>query len=71
MNIEERRRRLGENTKRERVKRGISQQSFAKMVGVSQAYLSLVESGDKNVGFNNLCKIADGLGVTIGELADQ
>lgn len=41
------------------------------MVGVSQAYLSLVESDDKNVGFNNLCKIADGLGVTIGELADQ
>ncbi len=71
MNIEERRRRLGENIKRERVKRGISQRSFAKMVGVSQAYLSLVESDDKNVGFNNLCKIADGLGVTIGELADQ
>ena len=71
MDADEHRRRLGKNIQRARVARGISQRSFARMIGVSQAYLSAIENGAKNIGFNNLCKIAEGLETTIGELADS
>lgn len=70
MDLDERRRRLGKNIQRARMARGISQRSFAHMIGVSQAYLSAVENGIRSIGFNNLCKIAEGLETTIGELAD-
>lgn len=46
----------------------ISQRSFAQMVGMSQAYLSGVESGQRNIGYANLCKIAEGLDVEPSEL---
>ena len=53
-----------------RIKRGISQRAFAQMIGVSQSYLSSVENGDNNIGFNNLCKIADGLGMPIRRILE-
>lgn len=46
----------------------ISQRSFAQMVGMSQAYLSGVESGQRNIGYTNLCKIAEGLDVKPSDL---
>ena len=70
MDIQERRRQLGRNIRSAREARGISQRSFAQMVGMSQPYLSAVESGEKNIGYANLCKIADGLGITVGQLVD-
>lgn len=70
MNMQERRRQLGRNIRRAREARGISQRSFAQMVGMSQPYLSAVESGEKNIGYANLCKIADGLGIRVGQLTD-
>lgn len=70
MDMSERRRNLGRNIRRAREERNISQRVFARMIGISQAYLSSVENGEKNIGFNNLCKIADGLGLTVGELVD-
>lgn len=70
MNIDKRRRILGATIRKEREQQGISQRSFALMIGVSQPYLSAVERGNKNVGFNNLCKIADGLGVSLTQLIE-
>lgn len=71
MDMSERRRNLGRNIRRAREERNISQRVFARMIGISQAYLSSVENGEKNIGFNNLCKIADGLGLTVSELVDD
>ncbi|HIY50704.1 MAG TPA: helix-turn-helix domain-containing protein [Candidatus Olsenella avicola] len=70
LRLEINRRNLGRNIRRAREERDISQRIFARMIGVSQAYLSSVEHGEKNIGFNNLCKIADGLGLIIGELVE-
>lgn len=70
MDMQERKRQLGRNIRAVREGRGLSQRSFAQMIGVSQAYLSAVESGDKNIGFVNLCKIAEGLDTTVGALTD-
>ena len=70
MDMQERKRQLGRNIRAVREAHGLSQRSFAQMIGVSQAYLSAVESGDKNIGFVNLCKIAEGLETTVGTLTD-
>ena len=37
----------------------LSQQSFAKCVGITQTYLSQIESGNKNASTETLSKIAD------------
>ena len=66
MNTDQRRRKLGERIRAEREQQSISQRSFALMIGISQPYLSAVESG--SISIDNLCKIADGLGVTVAEL---
>ena len=71
MNMQERRHQLGCNIREARKARGISQRSFAQMVGISQPYLSAVESGEKNIGYNNLCKIADGLDLSVSQLVDD
>lgn len=68
MDIAQRRSRLGERIKAEREQQGISQRSFALMIGISQPYLSAVEAGAISIGYDNLCKIADGLGLSVAEL---
>lgn len=68
MDTSERKIALGQNIKRLREQNMISQRSFAQMVGMSQAYLSGVESGQLNIGYANLCKIAEGLDVEPSEL---
>ena len=40
------------------------------MVGTAQSYLSDIEAGRINVGFDLLCRIAEGLGVSLGALGD-
>lgn len=68
MNSRERKRVLGQNIKTLRERHAISQRSFAQMVGMSQAYISSVENGQCNIGYINLCKIAEGLEVRPSEL---
>lgn len=68
MDMNERKIALGQNIKRLREQNMISQRSFAQMVGMSQAYLSGVESGQRNIGYTNLCKIAEGLDVKPSDL---
>ena len=70
MDISARKILLGRNIRAEREYQGMSQRKFALMVGLGQTYLSDVENGQRNIGFENLCKIADGLGVSIGALTN-
>lgn len=41
------------------------------MVGTAQSYLSDIEAGRVNVGFDLLCRIAEGLDVSLGVLGDR
>lgn len=68
MDIEERRHRLGARIKAERRRQGLTQREFSAMVGLGQSYISEVERGESSIGFNNLCKISDALGVELSEL---
>ncbi|MRX81131.1 helix-turn-helix domain-containing protein [Eggerthella sp. HF-4214] len=70
MDINERKEKLGLKIRQARVAQGLSQRRFALMVGLGQAYLSDVESGQCNIGFENLCKIADGLDINLIELIE-
>ena len=69
--INERKIELGKRIRQAREAQGLSQRRFALMVGLGRAYLSDVESGQCNIGFENLCKIADGLGIKLSELIDE
>jgi transcriptional regulator with XRE-family HTH domain len=57
-----------ENLKKIRLERGKTQEELAKSIGVSQASLSLYESGICEPSFDTLRKMAKVLDCTIDEL---
>ena len=71
MSTDERKKELGKRIRQEREAQSISLRRFATMIGLGHSDLVDVENGRRNIGFDNLCKIADGLGVSIGTLTDK
>ena len=53
-----------------REKQGLSQRKFALMVDTNQTHLWQIETGRTNIGFDLLCRIADGLGVQVRDLIE-
>lgn len=51
-----------------RVARGMSQGDLADAAGVHRTYVSSLERGLRNVGFDNILALADALGVDPAEL---
>ncbi len=49
---------------------GLTQEKLGNMVGLDRTYILSIEHGRRNVGIDNLVKIASGLGVTLPELFD-
>lgn len=70
MDAQSRKELLGSRIKKYREAENITQERFAKMVGTAQSYLSDIEAGRINVGFDLLCRIAEGLDVSLGTLGD-
>lgn len=50
---------------------GLTQEKLGDMVGLDRTYILSIEHGRRNVGLDNLVKIAIGLGVTLPELFDD
>ncbi len=61
---------LSKNIKLLRITRGWSQEVLAEVSGLHRTYISMIERQDKNVGLDNLERLAGALGVSIGELVD-
>ena len=59
---------LGNNIKRIRTEKGMSQGDICRATGMDRGYISRVESGFKNPTVSNLEKIAKALGVAPDEL---
>jgi len=59
---------LANNLRRLRGERGLSQEALADMADIHRNYLGGIERRERNVGLDNLEKIARALGVTIAEL---
>lgn len=52
-----------------RTKKGMSQQDLADATGFMQSWVSQVERGRRNPSWNNVARLADGLGVPVSKLA--
>lgn len=59
---------LGDAVRAYRGKLGISQEALADRCGLHRTYLSSVERGEANIGYTNLMRIAEALGVRVSEL---
>jgi len=59
---------FGNKVRKERTKRGYSQESFANKVGVHRTYIGMIERAEKNITLANINKIAKALGLKLSEL---
>ncbi len=59
---------FGECVRVARIKSGLSQEKFALKIGMDRTYYASVESGHRNISIVNIEKIANGLGISLGEL---
>ena len=55
---------VGDNVRRLRQKKGLTQEQFAEKSGYSQQYLSSLENGKRNPTIITLFELADALGVS-------
>ena len=59
---------LGKNMKRIRLSKQMSQGDICRKLGVDRAYISNIESGNKNPTLSTITKLAKALRVSIDEL---
>lgn len=60
--------RLGEAIKQRRRRDGLSQEDLAFRGDLHTTFLSEVENGHKDLRLSTLCKVANGLGISVLEL---
>ena len=59
---------LGDNIKRIRTRKKMSQGDIARALDVDRGYISNIENGKKNPTLATIKKLADALGISAGEL---
>jgi len=59
---------LGENMKKIRLVKGMTQGDICRKLEVDRAYISNIESGNKNPTLSTITNLAKALGVSIDEL---
>ncbi|MEK7534094.1 MAG: helix-turn-helix transcriptional regulator [Patescibacteria group bacterium] len=59
---------FGNKVRQERLKRNLSQEEFAELVGLHRTYIGMVERGEKNITLKNIEKIAKALEISLNEL---
>ena len=59
---------FGRRVRQLRVANGISQEAFAHGIEIDRSYYGSIERGERNVSLENICLIAQGLGVSPAEL---
>ena len=60
--------RLGENLKRIRTTKGITQGDIVRSLGVSRSFISNIENGKTNPTLATIAKLAEAVGVSVDEL---
>ena len=61
---------LGENIKKYRLEKGLTQEKLAEMVDLSREYIIRVEMGHKRISLKKLFEIADALNVDCSMLVN-
>jgi transcriptional regulator with XRE-family HTH domain len=59
---------LAANLRKMRLERNLSQEALADLAGIHRNYLGGIERCERNVGLDNLHKLATALGVAVAEL---
>ena len=59
---------LGQQIRRLREEKKLSQEEFAGLADIDRAYYGGIERGERNVAAINIMKIADAMGLEVGEL---
>jgi len=59
---------FGNKVREERLKRKLSQEKFADIVGVHRTYVGMIERAEKNITLTNIEKIAKAFKIPIDEL---
>lgn len=59
---------LGENIKKIRTKKGMSQGDICRALEMDRGYMSAIENGKKNITIQQLERLAQALGVTTDQL---
>lgn len=70
MDIDEKRRALGNAIRLRRKGQGLSQERLAMMIGSSKSHIWRIETGRVGVGLDDLVRIADALDIQVRELLD-
>jgi transcriptional regulator with XRE-family HTH domain len=63
--------RLGRAVRRLRLAHGSSQEKFALDANINRSYMGQIERGEVNISLTNLERLAEGLGMTMGELMTE
>lgn len=59
---------LGQVVRALRRERGVSQKDFADRIGISQSWLSRIESGAYDPPWSSVLRVIDGFGISLEEL---
>ena len=59
---------FGEKVRKERKRKGLSQEKLAEIADVHRTYIGMIERAEKNITLVNITKIASALNLTIEEL---
>ena len=59
---------FGNKVRQERLKRKLSREKFAELVGLHRTYIGMVERGEKNITLKNTEKITKAFEISLDEL---
>lgn len=62
---------LAKNMRRERLKRGLSQEALAHACGLHRTYIGSVERCERNISIDNIQRLANALEVSPGALLSR
>jgi len=65
------RKKISDKIKKLRKTKGLDQQTLAQRTGLTRSYISLLEGGKKMAAISSLSRIADALGVRVGEFFED
>jgi len=68
MNKKELLKRFGKNVKIERIKKDLTQEQLAELMGISQNYIACIEIGKQNMSLGKVLELANFLEVDIHEV---